>query len=105
LNLHAANEKLEAELTLARSMLNDAIEGTPDAALWESAKPPTKQHDLSRPPRDSGIQNRRDRTRARVSTPPGRTRPSGAPRRSDAPRTAVGAEGTETPEKGPPSSR
>jgi hypothetical protein len=91
LNMKAANERLEEELKLARSMLEDAMDGTSSPAMWESAKPPTKQHEISRPPRDSGIQNRRERPgRARVSTPPGRTRSSNPPRRSDAPRVAVG---------------
>lgn len=93
LNLQATTEHLEADLRLAKAMLNDAIEGTP-TPLWESAKPPTQQHEVSRAPRDSGIQNRRDRGRARVSTPPGR-RPSAAPR------AAVG----DNADKGPPSSR
>jgi hypothetical protein len=99
LNLQAANERLEADLKLAKSMLGDAI-GNAAPGMWESAKPPTKQHEISRPPRESGIQNRRERpSRARVSTPPGRSRSSNPPRRSEAPRAAVG-----DPDK-PPSSR
>jgi hypothetical protein len=100
LNMKAATERLEEELKLARSMLEDAMGSGSSPPMWESAKPPTQQHEISRPPRESGIQNRRERPgRARVSTPPGRTRSSNPPRRSDAPRVAVG-----DPDK-PPSSR
>ena len=97
LNLQAATERLDSELSLARSMLSDAIEGAP-APTWQSAQPPTQQHEISRPPRESGIVNRRDRPRVRVSTPPGRTRSSSQP----ASALAVNAENVE---KGPPSSR
>lgn len=106
LTLQATTERLEADVKLARSMLNDAIEGAPNPT-WESAQPAMKQHEVSRPPRESGIQDRRDRPpRPRIPTPPGRPRigstPPGLPRRSDGPRTAVGAD---TIEEGPPSSR
>jgi hypothetical protein len=91
LHQQATTERLEAELNLAKSMLGDAMDGAASPTMWESAKPPTKQHEISRPPRESGIQNRRERPgRARVSTPPGRSRSSNPPRRSDAPRAAVG---------------
>src|SRR5262245_57500322 len=56
LNVQAATERLEEELRLARTMLDDAI-GPPGE--WQSAKPPTQQHEISRPPRESGIQNQR----------------------------------------------
>lgn len=108
LNQKASIERLEEELQLARSMLNDAMGSASPPAMWESAKPPTKQHEISRPPRDSGIQNRRERPgRPRVSTPPGRSRSSNPPRRSDSPRAV-----SEPPraavgdlDEGPPSTR
>ena len=100
LNQKATTERLEAELQLARSMLQDAIGIAPAPSAWESAQPPTKQHEISRPPRESGIQNRPRPSRARVSTPPGR-RSSKPPRRSETPRAAAVGD----TEKGPPSSR
>jgi len=104
LALQTTTERLDGEVKLARSMLSDAMEG---GSRWESAKPPTSQHEISRPPRESGIQDRRDRAlRSRIPTPPGRPRigsnPPGHSRRSDGPRAAVGADGVE---EGPPSSR
>jgi len=108
LNLQAASEHLEADLKLARSMLSDAMEGTP-APVWESAKPRLQKHETSAPPRESGIVNRRDRPRERVSTPPGRSRNSAPPgsRRSDAPRTSRKSDGPRAAvcdgvDKGPP---
>lgn len=102
LNLQAGTERLDADLRLARAMLDDAMGG--DAApVWQSAKPPTQQHEISRPPRESGIVNRRERPpRVRVSTPPGRRSSAPAGRRSDVPRAAVGADSVD---EGPPSSR
>lgn len=91
LNLQSGNERLEEELKLARSMLEDAMGSASSPEVWKSAKPATQPHEITVPPRESGIQNRRERApRARVTTPPGRSRSSSPPRRSESPRVAVG---------------
>lgn len=86
----AAVERLQAELAFAKSMLADAMGDGP----LESVQPPQRAHEVSRPPRESGIQNRRI------------PRPRGTPpstRRIDTPRgLAVNAN---TKESVPPSSR
>jgi hypothetical protein len=97
--------KLQAELALAHSMLDDAMGGARGGS-FTSARPNPGTHEVSRPPRESGIVNRRI-PRPRQSTPPGVQRvrrsdtPTGSqrPRRSETPRAAAGGD------EPPPSSR
>lgn len=89
--------RLQAELTLAKSMLGDAMAGSAEIPPFQSVEPKTAAHEVSRPPRESGIVNRRPpRPRQGAATVQPR-------RRSDAPRVAAANGGTK--ESGPPSSR
>jgi len=88
----ASVERLHAELAMAKAMLGDAMgDGTP-SERFQSVEPTPATHEVSRPPRESGIVNRR----------PSHPRQSAAPRR-DTPRAV--AAGRRTKESGPPSSR
>jgi chromosome segregation ATPase len=95
----AAIEKLQNELSMARAMLGDAMDGE---RKFQSVDPKPTAHEPSRAPRDSGIVNRRAPPRAR-STPPGVPRPRDATRRSETPRGIAANAGTK--ESAPPSSR
>jgi hypothetical protein len=77
---------------MARSMLGDAMGGDAPTGQFQSVEPTPATHEVSRPPRESGIVNRR----------PSRPRQSAPPRR-DTPR-AVAAGGRKK-ESAPPSSR
>lgn len=94
--------RLQAELTMARSMLGDAMAGSAPSARFQSVEPTPSAHEVSRPPRESGIVNRRP-SRPRQSAAPATVRERD-PSRRDTPRVAAAA-GGRTKESEPPSSR
>ena len=97
----ASIERLHAELAMAKSMLGDAMAGDPPSRHFQSVEPTPAAHEASRPPRESGIINRRP-SRPRQSAAPAVARQR-EPTRRDTPRAA--AAGGRTKESGPPSSR
>ena len=100
----ATIERLHAELNMAKSMLADAMGGDAPNGHFQSVEPKPSTHEVSRPPRESGILARRSPSRPRQSTPASTARQRDG-RRSDTPRAAASGDTTSTKESAPPSSR
>jgi hypothetical protein len=91
LALQGVNEHISGDLALARSMLEDAMNGN-GALGFRTVPPEIAAHEPSAAPRESGIR------RPRRSTPPGTARNRDGSRRSETPLPT----GTAPRDSGPP---